>query len=112
MVQEELCPLFMYSLVADGDGDLEAMRARLAEIIRQHSARHDFAQRIHLDGIEIRCRETNGKARMELLVPFHKEHFIELAVLNRYVMARAAECGMHVSALVLPGGDSVSFEAP
>ena len=102
--------VFRYSLVAPDGGDLEAKGARLVARIRDHAAKHDFAQRIHVDQVSIEAVADGSPADMALLVPFHKEAFPELAVLNRYIEVRAQEVGLALQSLILPDGSSVPLE--
>jgi len=105
----EATPLFRYCLRATDDQLLRERGEQLIQIIRDHSSRHDFAQRIHVDEIAIETAPADQDSQMVLLIPFHKEYFPELAVLNRYIHTRAREVGLILHCLILPDGSTIPF---
>ncbi len=102
--------VFSYSLVAEDERTLEARGEELLGLIREHAAKHDFAQRIHVDDVCVDVQEVDNERKAILLLPFHKEYFPELAALNRYIFAQAHKVGLQVVGLVLPDSSCIPFD--
>ena len=83
---------------------LESRARKLADNIRAHSEKHDFAKKISFMDIVVQEIEYDGKCKAAVIVPFHRECFRELASLNMYIRERAKETGLEIKNIMLPDG--------
>ena len=100
---------FEYWLSPLDDQDLDERLRRLVEKIAAHAAKHDFAQRIHVEGIAVRewPADAGLGAGRAVVVPFHREHFREMPAIAFYLKELGRENRFRLAAMMLPGGGCI-----